>query len=91
MRTLCGLAEHLDSVAFDHRVGEHIVSDLLDLALGGVTIRRVDVDFEYFSLTDGGDGSMSETRERGLDGLSLWVEHGRLQRNENARFHREKP
>src|SRR5438270_9209196 len=76
-----GSAQVFDAIVFNHRVGEDVASD-------GIEIRaRIESDLEVFPLPDIVNSGVAQAYEGGADGLALRVQDGRLQSDVHARFH----
>jgi hypothetical protein len=73
---------------FDYGVGKDLLGDALDLGFGGVGGKAIGKrEGEVFALAHRGDISETDLVEGILDGLSLRIEDGSLQRDINMRLH----
>jgi hypothetical protein len=82
------LIQKFDPILFDHRIGEDVAGDGVDVFLGLLAgCACIERDLEVFALAHAGDAAIAEARERGLDGLALGVEDGGFQRDVDASFH----
>ena len=80
--------QNLDAILFDDRVGEDFVGDGFDFAaclFGGDAVGECDL--EVLALADLRDGGVAESIERGAHRLTLRIENGGLQSDEDASFH----
>src|SRR5262245_17178123 len=82
-----GLADNLDAIVLDHRVGEELLGRCLQSRLGVLLVAAVDLDVEYLALTDARDAGDAERLQRALDRLALRVENAVLEGNRDAGFH----
>src|SRR5258708_3413882 len=78
----------LDAIILDHRIGQHVARDLVDLLArlfgsggGG------QVDVEKFPLAHARDGGVPQSVQCPADRLTLRIEHGGLEGNKYASLH----
>src|SRR5262245_18987376 len=78
---------NLDAIAFDDGVRQDFVGDFGRERSGLVRFLRRQIELEVLPLPYVFDGAVAKRLERVRDGLTLRIEHRRLQRDEYARSH----
>ena len=81
------LVDDFNPVTLDDRVRQQLVRRLRRQPPCFICGARVDVELEVFPLPHVFDGGVAKRMERVGDGLSLRIEHGRLERYEHAGAH----
>src|ERR1700722_12224614 len=82
------LLDELYLIFFDHRIGQHIARDLIDLSSRLAAIRpRLQRNFEKLALSHCGDRGVPQAGQSRPYGLPLWIENGGLHGDVDACFH----
>src|SRR5271169_923876 len=81
------LFDNFEAVFFDHRIGENLFGDALELFLRLITIPAIEIQDKKFSLANIFHLRIAQSRQGVVNGLPLRIQHGALRHYPNMCFH----
>src|SRR5882724_2202166 len=87
MRTGRSLLHDLEAVFLDHRIGQHVLGNLLQLLLRLVARPSFQIEHKKFALAYVGNRGVTESGKSVVNGLTLRIQNRALWHNPNVSFH----
>jgi len=81
------LFDNFEAVFFNHRIGENLFGDALELFLSLLTVPAIQIQDEKFPLANIFYLRIAQSRQGVVNGLPLRIQHGSLRHYPNMCFH----